>query len=158
MLYSQPHRHTQGRTHTHAATKLSKLQVSLLLTVIRDTWCVSTHHLILTRGCDKGTRHLPHPSPLPPEHLARLHFPDPLAVRCTGEPELYRQNVSRRDMCRSQAWPILTPHKPPSRPFPEAGTLGMSIKDCRVTRQGDPGSLSQRLEESCLYPNSRRHN
>lgn len=82
MLHPQSHRHTQGRAHTrtHAATKLSKLQVSLLLTVIRDTRCVSTHHVLLTRGCDQGTRHLPHPFPLPPEHLARLHFPVPFAV------------------------------------------------------------------------------
>lgn len=51
MLYPHP----PPRLHTQPPNHL-KLQVSLLIIIKRNTRCVSTNHLILTRGCGKGTR------------------------------------------------------------------------------------------------------
>lgn len=108
-------RHTHTHIHTQSPNYL-KLHVTLLLTIIGGTWCVSTNHLILMRGCGKGTRCLPHLFPLPPGHSARLHFPAPFAVRCAGEPEFYQWNAE----CSSpnSLAHINSPTKPSSRPFP----------------------------------------
>lgn len=146
-------RHTHTHIHTQSPNYL-KLHVTLLLTIIGGTWCVSTNHLILMRGCGKGTRCLPHLFPLPPGHSARLHFPAPFAVRCAGEPEFYQWNAE----CSSpnSLAHINSPTKPSSRPFPptptaEAGNLGMSVEYRRVTKQEEPGSLSHHLK-ACYLP------
>lgn len=148
-------RHTHTHIHTQSPNYL-KLHVTLLLTIIGGTWCVSTNHLILMRGCGKGTRCLPHLFPLPPGHSARLHFPAPSAVRCAGEPEFYQWNAecsSPNSLAHinSSTKPSSRPVPSPPRPRAEAGNLGMSVEYRRVTKQEEPGSLSHHLK-ACYLP------